>query len=147
MSPLHSRRRFLAGSTTLLASSLASCHVRRPTGDATVRVANLTDERRRLSVRILRGDDLVWHLTVDLPAREPNDAAVAEATHALQSVEDGAQFTVVATLDSADREHRASLTIDCAAADEREDLVVIRLLRNGGGVYPDIRERDCGNSV
>ena len=147
MSTPHSRRRFLAAATTLLASGLAGCHLRRPTGDATVRVANLTDERRRLSVRILRGDDLVWKLTVDLPAREPDDAAAVEATHALQSVEDGARFTVVATHDSADREHRASLTIDCAAADEREDLVVIRLLRNGGDVYPDIRERNCGNSV
>jgi hypothetical protein len=111
-----------------------------------VRVANLIDEHRRLSVRVLRDDEPVWKLTVDLPARQPNDPAVAEATHALQSVEDGARFTVVATLDSADRAQRASLTIDCAAA-EREDLVVIRLLQNGGGVYPDVRERDCGNSV
>lgn len=144
---VHSRRRFLAAVTTSLASGLAGCHVRRPTGDATVRVANLTGERRRLTVRVLRDDDLVWQLGVDLPAREPNDASAAQATNALQSVDEGEQFTVVATLDGADREHRASLTIDCAADAERDDLVVIRLLPNAGGVYADIRERNCGDSA
>lgn len=146
VSRCRSRRRFLAASAALLGSALAGCGLRRPSGDATVRVANLTDERQRLSVRVLRDGDLVWTLSVELPAREPNDSAVAEATNALQSVEEGERFTVAASVDGADRVHRGSLTIDCVDDAERDDLVVIRLLPNGGGVYPDIRERDCGHS-
>jgi hypothetical protein len=142
----HSRRAVLAAGGALLGAGIVGCRLRRPTGAASLRVANLTSEPQRLTVRIRRGDELVWRLRAALPARDSNDAPTAEATHALQSVAQGEQYRVVVAVDGFERESRSQVTIDCAAVGEPDDLVVVRLLPNAGAPYADIRERDCGSS-
>ena len=136
------RRRFLQSGAATLATGIAGCSLSHSTSAVDVRIANVTDSLRTVTTRLLDGDELAWKQRVELPARKPNDAYAVETTDALQSVEDGTEFTVEAEVEARDDVWYGSLTTGCTG-DRDNDGVWVTVLPNAGLPYASIKASDC----